>query len=853
LVNSIVITMKQAIRIGFFLALVHFGFNAKGVNIDLSGSDLLTNSRSYIIDEVIVESDSKIDNDFILAITGLKVNTIINKESTLIAEAIRNLHNQGFEADIYIKLSEHDRVCAIISIREASKLDSYECEGISKSECEDILKDLNLTKGVSATDIFIKTVKNRILDFLEKEGRVNYQLDISTIKLKDNFVKLFIKINKGQNVVIRSLKIVGNKKLNTELVNSAFTNTTTLNSPTPLYKFVKKELLLGFFRKNSLLRKGLKKVDPVNAVLPIIKNSLLPPSFSYEGYESDKNTLLQLYNSRGYIDASISDSLVKVNDELYDVHIHIKEGEKFFIRNVNWSGNVHYNIEKLNSYLNFQSGDVYNKIKVQHNIALILRDLYYNAGYLFTDISLVEVSVDGNFIDIELRVNEGERLKINKVNIKGNIYTEENVIRRQLLSFPGDYFSMKNINSSIENLGRTDIFDPNASSVIPIPNFDNNTVDVDYNIKEKLNFKFNIGTNLASDFTFNFGLNNFSLKKLFNLKKWSPLPLGSGQSLSLFLTLNKNLNKDISVVFIDPWIGGSHPYSIKLDYSGFNSKDELNDLKLNGHKFNFTLGREQLRWPDRFSSAYFGFSALFCNYDNLELITGLHGFTGKINDLAAKFSFTRNSTDSGFYPLTGNKLNMVFKSTIPYSLFTTASKDYRDLLFQKSSIWLEYNKLVISDYQFINVFKDFVINIGFKLGLLGNLGGSSISPFNRFILGEKSVGFYDYTELRGYTQETIPNERYNAYKGGVMYEKLSLELRYQVSSLFYLLGFVEFGDCWPDYKSVKLFNLKRSYGLGGRVNMPILGYIGFNFSFSLDNKDINLKNKLQFNISNDFE
>ena len=136
------------------------------------------------------------------------------------------------------------------------------------------------------------------------------------------------------------------------------------------------------------------------------------------------------------------------NNKDVELLISVNEGNQYKVRNINWSGNTIYDDETLSERLGFEKGDIYDTEKFNQNLHFNekqsdVSSLYQDEGYLGFNINAKEEKVAADSLDINIRINEGKRFKIGKINIAGNSKTKDKVIRRELYAIPGDYFSRK--------------------------------------------------------------------------------------------------------------------------------------------------------------------------------------------------------------------------------------------------------------------------------------------------------------------------------------------------------------------------------------------------------------------------
>jgi outer membrane protein insertion porin family len=239
--------------------------------------------------------------------------------------------------------------------------------------------------------------------------------------------------------------------------------------------------------------KVMKKTNENN-----LRNLFRTKKFVREEYEKDKKALIDKYNEIGYRDAYIvSDSIVPFDAKSVDVYIKLDEGKKYYFRNISWIGNTVYPYEFLNEQLKIKKGDVYNykylmeRLETNENDAI--SKLYRDHGYLFFQIEPVEVLVENDSIDFEIRIYEGKQATINEIGIKGNTRVYEHVVRRELRTKPGQLYSQEDIMRSLRELAQMGHFDQEKmNNAIDIqPDAENGTVDINYVLESKETTKSN--------------------------------------------------------------------------------------------------------------------------------------------------------------------------------------------------------------------------------------------------------------------------------------------------------------------------------------------------------------------------
>jgi outer membrane protein insertion porin family len=497
--------------------------------------------------------------------------------------------------------------------------------------------------------------------------------------------------------------------------------------------------------------------------------------------------------------------------------------------------------------------------------------LYMDDGYLFFSVTPVEVHVENDSIDLEMRIYEGKQAVVNKVTVAGNTKTNDRVILREIRTKPGQLFSRSDIIRTQRELAQLGYFDPEKLGVNPKPNPADGTVDIEYVVEEKPSDQLELsGGYGGSTFYGTLGLsfNNFSARNFFTKGAWRPLPSGDGQRLSLRVQSTGRNYQAYNVSFTEPWLGGKKPNSLSVS-AYYNSSNYTVNYDVTQSSFNVIgmsvgLGK-RLNKPDDFFSLYNQVSFdhyILKNYGNI--ITNFNN--GYSNNLNFSVTLARNSVDQPIYPRAGANISFTLQLTPPYSLIN--GKDYSNVSLQEKYRYIEYHKWKFTGLWFTKLAGNLVLHAKIQYGFLGKYNSDiGDSPFERFYLGgDGMAGFqFDGREiigLRGYENYSLtPQNPYPPHEfiGGTIFDKYTLELRYPVSlnpnATIYLLAFAEGGNAWLKFKDFNPFSSKRAAGGGVRIFLPMFGQLGLDWGYGFDdvpNYPSANKNRFIFTIGQQF-
>lgn len=819
--------------------------------------------KSYNIESIEVSGIEFLDENALIIISGLSIGKEINIPGDDIALAIRKLWKQGLFEDISIGIIgiRDDNVSLIINLKERPRLSGFEISGVNKSNRETLREKSKLVTGDVVTENLLIRTKEIIEKHFVEKGFFNASVEI--IKKDDpkrpNSIRLDVKVKKNSRIRIDEINIIGNKEVKSERLKSALKETKEKAFAKPL-KYAD-ELLVALAKDAVTLKWPKMRADVQDYVNKSFRMTILKSSkFIPDVFEDDKALLIEKYNKLGYRDAKIiSDSIYRKKDNTMAIDIRVDEGNKYYFRNINWVGNTVYSDFDLDAILQLRKGDPYNKELLETNLSFNqngpdVSSMYLDNGYLFFSVDAVEVQVENDSIDLEIRIREGDQAYLKNIIIKGNTRTNDHVIIRELRTRPGQLFSREAVIRTQRELAQLKYFNPETLGVDVQPNPLDGTVDIIYTVEEtssdqiELSGGWGYGRIIG---TVGLSFNNFSIRNIFNKKAYQPIPSGDGQKLSLrFQTYGAGYNS-YSISFTEPWLGGKRPNALsvsfyhskysQIDY--YNTTDEIapaNSFVING--LSIGIGR-RLKWPDDFFQMYMGINLQQYDLKNYNVFSFGDG-TGQFNNFNFTLKINRNSTDQPIYPRGGSDVGLTIELTPPYSSFNT--KNYKTMGEEEKYKWVEYHKWKFKANFFSSIIGDLVLSTRTQFGFLGYYNEDiGVTPFDRFYLGGDGLSGYNNMDgreliaLRGYSNESLtPNYASNNNLGGVIYNKFVFELRYPLSlnpsATIYVMGYLEGGNAWDSFANFSPFEIYKTAGVGVRVFLPMFGLLGLDYGYGFD-------------------
>jgi len=812
-------------KLKFFLflsLLIIFSATTKSqisIGSDLSEIDYQV-PKEYEIGGITVTGIQFLDNNMLILLSGLSVGEKISIPGDKIAAAIDKLWEQGLFENIKISVSKISGKTIFLDIylQERPHLSKFKFTGIRKGEADKVREEIKLTSGDVVTENTITRANNSIRNYFTKKGFLNVESEILQIPdtSVSNSVILQFNIKKNKRVKIKDINIHGNEYLS-----------------------------------DNKVRKALKETKR-KRIWHIFKSS----KFIQDDYKADLEKVIDKYNELGFRDAKfLKDSISKNNKKSITLDIWLYEGKKFFFRDINFVGNTKYTSKQLADILKIKKGDVYNQSALNQNLSFNpngydISSLYMDDGYLFFQAIPVEIQVDNDSIDIEIRIREGKQARINKVTVKGNTKTNDHVVIREIKTIPGQMFSRSDIIRTTRELAQLRYFNAETIKPVPTPNPENGTVDIEYQVEETSSDQVELSGGWGGGMvvgTLGLSFNNFSARNIFKKDAWRPLPAGDGQKLSLRGQTNGKYYYSLSASFTEPWLGGKKPNSLSVSVyhskqsNGVDSESkDYASLTINGASVG--LGK-RLKWPDDYFTIYHTVSLqnyVLNNYGSLFSFSD-----GYANNLNYSLTIARNSIDAPIYARSGSEISLTLQLTPPFSLIN--NKDYKNSSDQERFKWIEYHKWKFKASWFFNLTGKWVLNTKARFGFVGYYNSDiGYPPFERFYLGGDGLSGYaldgrELIALRGYGNNTLTPRTGTGegnMVGGNVYDKFTVELRYPLSlnpnATIYGLAFLEGGNAWKSFKEFNPYNMYKSAGFGVRIFLPMFGMLGLDWGYGFD-------------------
>jgi outer membrane protein insertion porin family len=737
--------------------------------------------RTYKILSISTEGNKFYDSRIIISSSGLRNGDEIMVPSEATQSAIMNLWNMKLFSDIEIIVDKKvgDGAYLVIKVKELPKLDNIKFSGNDEFSDKDLEEKIPLEKGQVITPQTIKDIEYNLVKLYEEEGYPLAEVKVDQFVNSYNEAQLRVKVDEGTKISVVRIRIEGNKEVSSGDLIGAMSET----SERVWWKFWD---LARFNRKE---------------------------------YEKDKALMLDYYKENGFKDAAIIDEKLTYKNNKEDVEIVIKvsEGPKYKVGSITFEGNEVYSDVVLASQLDMRQGDVYNIQKFQQNLRgnesqTDIASMYLDNGYLGFQADVDETVRDNNYVDLNVKISENRQYRVGLISFSGNTKTQDKVIRRELFTFPGQYFNKTSMIRSMQQMSQLNYFNPESLSYDFVQRNDS-TVDLVYIVEERSSDQLNASVGYSQTFGFSGSLgltfNNFDIL--------DPFSGGAGQILSLQWDFGTDGSyRTFRIGFTEPWLfntptsGGVDVYDTRQNYT-YQIQETGSTLSI-GRRFKF---------PDDYFRGDW-----FLKFQRTNVLQGAGIYqTGVRSQFSIGQIISRNSTNSPIFPSVGSKVALTAEVAGGMILGNT---NFYKLGFKAEAFRSLDNsgKLVLASL--------------FDIESLSNFTGDEYVPPNElFFMGGSGLS-YNTVALRGYDDRTIgPKNFIGAPIGGRFFMKYGIELRYSVSQdpiPIFLSIFAEAGNLWNKFTEADFFDLKRSVGFGARLMLPAVGIIGFDLGYGFDRK-----------------
>jgi len=369
-------------------------------------------------------------------------------------QAIRALYRTGFFTDV--QLSRQGDIL-VVSVKERPQITKIAIRGNKDIREEDLLKGLKgigLAEGESFDPLKLAQVQDELTHQYYNRGKYNVSVKATTVNLDRNRVEVAINIAEGKAAKIKHLNVVGNTAFPDKEIEADFESSTTNWT--------------SWYTKDD--------------------------QYSREKLSGDLEKLQSYYMDRGYADFAVESTQVSISPDKRKMYVTaaIKEGEIYRVNDITLTGSLVLDEEDLRKQILVKPGDVFSRRLIEQSVDSITSTLS-NIGYAFADVQPIPtIDKEKREVGLNFFVNPGKRVYVRQVVFKGNLHTEDEVLRREMRQLEGSWYSQAAIDRSKIRLQRLGFFSKVEIDTPKVPGSDDQ-VDVTVTVEEQNSGQFTFG------------------------------------------------------------------------------------------------------------------------------------------------------------------------------------------------------------------------------------------------------------------------------------------------------------------------------------------------------------------------
>jgi len=740
---------------------------------------------AYKIAGISVKGNRNYESNTIISYSGLRPGLEFIIPSDESREVIDRLWNIGLFSNIklYVEKKFGNDVYLVIEVEELPRVESIDITGNDEFSLDDIKEKVNLVAGEVVSEQRLKDIEYNLEKFYADEGFGLAKVKVDKLISASNEARIRVKINEGRKLTVRNVKFKGNKYISSDDLFDAMEET----SEKQWWKFWD------------------------------------GATFDKKLFEEDKRLIEEFYREKGFRDAVITDERLDILPSKEDVNIvlTIDEGKLYFVNDVSFEGNTVFDDKFLFQRFGLKPGSIYNMKKVQQNIygneqETDISSAYLDNGYLSFNADVEEIPVGTDKFDLKIKISEGNQFKFGLVGFEGNDKTQEKVLRREVYTRPGNYFTKSDIKRSLQQLASLNYFNPeNLTQDISLAN--DSTVNIKYIVEEKSSDQFNASVGYSGSFgvTGALGLtfNNFDIT--------APFKGGAGQILTFNWTFGTGgTYRTFDLGFQEPWLNNT---PTQLGFNIFDTRQNYSNLDIKETGASVNIGK-RFKFPDDYFRGDWT-----AKFQRTNVLDGDEVYQEGIrNQFSITQVISRSSVFEPVFPTAGTRVSN--NTELSGGPFLPGQVDFIKNIFSAEA------------FTPLSFDRKLVLHSNFLFSFVNSFAKDKYLPPNEtFYMGGNGLT-YNTIALRGYDDRSVgPQNVFGDPIGGRVASKYGLELRYSLSQNplpIFMLLFAEAGNVWADINKTDIFDLKRSVGFGTRLILPAVGLVGFDFGYGFDRLEV---------------
>ena len=418
---------------------------------------VLSSAQDLRVSDVQIEGIIRVETSVVLAKISIKPGDLVSPEE--IDQAMQDIFKLGYFDDISADMTEVQgaKILTFV-VHELPLIRHIKFSGNDKLK-KDKLRPLVKLRAPSIynrskIEASLEEIKNAYIEDGYYAAKIKPDLQVDD----KNEATLTFEITEGKKVLIRDISFIGN------------------------IAFDKDELLDKMETKERWFLSWMTDRGVYNKDIMLLDIERIKAAYHDKGYQYVKVKQPQV-------------SLVD-DDESLDVVIEIDPGIQYRVGKVMVSGDLMFSQEKMLRSVKLKPGDIFSTAQLRNTI-LVLTDIYADNGYAYANVTPLTARVKGqHLIDLNLEVEQGPRVFVERIEITGNTTTRDKVIRREIPLLEGDLSRAQGVKEAKRRIRNLGYFD--EVSVTNKPGSDETKTILGVEVTERPTGTFSIGLGYSS-------------------------------------------------------------------------------------------------------------------------------------------------------------------------------------------------------------------------------------------------------------------------------------------------------------------------------------------------------------------
>ncbi|MBW1789747.1 MAG: outer membrane protein assembly factor BamA [Deltaproteobacteria bacterium] len=727
------------------------------------------------IDSIRVKGNQRIEAAAIQAVVRSKPGDRV--DDARLDKDLRSVYQMGFFRDVKVETEPGAKGQVVVfDVTEKPSIGKILLEGNEEIDDEDLRKELGIRLYSILDRNQIKQSINRLKEVYRQKAFYNVEIEDHITPIPNNQVQVTYSITEHEKVYIRKIEFIGNTRFDDDDLADIMETST--------------KGWLSWITDSGLLDQ--KKL------------------------EFDAHKVTSFYHNHGFIKAKVGEPKVTRDLEKgLKITIEIVEGAQYGVRDVSVEGDLIRPPEILLQDMKIRQEKVFNREAVRQDI-MSLREIYADDGYAYAEIAPdIREDNEVHLVDIVFKVSKGEKVRFGRISISGNTKTRDKVIRRELWTVEGQYFSGKALKRSSLNLNRLGFFE--EVDIKTEKSRDKGRMDLEVRVKEKPTGAFSFGAGYSSQ------------DKLLGMAKVDQNNfMGYGVRLSLAVKIGGR-SSEFDIQVSEPWLFGR---PVSGDARAFKWKREYDDYTKDSLGGEVTAGAP-MRVIDSFTRAWTRYryeDSLIEDVDD-DASTVIQDMVGRSVTSSITAGLVRNSTDRAWNPSRGSVNNI----SAEYAGGFLGGDNYFNK-YQARSAW------------FFPLFWDMVFSLQGRGGYIDQRPGGDLPVYEKFFLGGiNTVRGFEYAAISPVDPETGDKI------GGEKMLCFNAEYRFPLLKSQGISGvlFFDAGNVWSVEQAYNLTDVRM--GAGGEIRWySPMGPLRVAWGFNLDPIGDEPSNQVDFTMGTTF-